>query len=60
MHNACTVAGMLTNCETWVLDKGERQKLERIELWALKKALKALKNPGNLVHNGYAYHVHTR
>ena len=39
MHNACTMSTMLTNCETWVLNKGEREKLERIELWALKKIL---------------------
>ena len=39
MHNACTVAMLLTNCETWVLNKGEREKLEKIELWALKKLL---------------------
>ena len=39
MHNSCTVAGLLTNCETWVLNKGERGKLERIELWALKRLL---------------------
>ena len=37
LHNSCTVAGLLTNCETWVLNKAERGKLERIELWALKK-----------------------
>ena len=39
MHNACTVSGLLTNCETWVLNKTEREKIERIELWALKKIL---------------------
>ena len=39
MHNSCTVAGLLTNCKTWVLNKGERGKLERIELWALKRLL---------------------
>ena len=39
MHNARTMASMLTNCETWVLNKGEREKLEKIELWALKKIL---------------------
>ena len=39
MHNTCTIAGYLTNCETWVLNKGEREKLERIELWALKNIL---------------------
>ena len=39
MHNAKTVASLLTNCETWVLNKGEREKLEKIELCALKKIL---------------------
>ena len=39
MHNACTVASPLTNCEIWVLNKGEWEKLEKIELWALKKIL---------------------
>ena len=39
MHNTCTIAAILTNCDTWVLNKGERSKLERIELWALKKIL---------------------
>ena len=39
LHNARTVASLLTNCETWVLNKGEREKLEKIEIWALKKIL---------------------
>ena len=39
MHNCCTMAGFLTNCETWIIDKNERNKLERIELWALKRIL---------------------
>ena len=39
MHNACTIACLLTNCETWILNKSEKCKLERIELKALKKIL---------------------
>ena len=39
MHETCTVATLLTNCEGWVLNKGEREKLQKIELWALKKIL---------------------
>ena len=39
MHESCTVSTLLANCETWVLNKGEREKLQRIELWALKKIL---------------------
>ena len=37
MHNCCTMASLLTNCETWILNKAERNKIERIELWALKR-----------------------
>ena len=39
LHNSCTIAGFLTNCETWVLNKSERNKLETIELRSLKKIL---------------------
>ena len=39
MHNSCTVAALLTNSETWVLNQSERVKIERIELWALKQIL---------------------
>ena len=30
---------LLNNCETWILNKTERKKIERIELWALKNIL---------------------
>ena len=39
MHESCTVSTLLTNCETWVLNKSEREKLQRIELCALKKII---------------------
>ena len=39
LHNTCTIPMLLSNCETWVLNKTERNKIERIELWALKKIL---------------------
>ena len=39
MHETNTLQILLTNCETWVLNKGERDKLDKIELWALKKIL---------------------
>ena len=39
MHNSCTIATLLTNCETWVLNQSEKNKLEKIELWALKEIL---------------------
>ena len=39
LHESRIVSTLLTNCETWVLGKEERRKLERIELWALKKMI---------------------
>ena len=39
MHETCTLATLLTNCETWTLNQGERQRIQKIELWALKKIL---------------------
>ena len=39
LHETCTLPTLLANCETWTLNKGEREKLQKIELWALKKIL---------------------
>ena len=39
LHETCTMATLLTNCEAWTLNKGERNQLQKIELWALKKIL---------------------
>ena len=39
LHETCTIPTLLTNCETWTLNKGERQKIQKVELWALKKIL---------------------
>ena len=39
LHETCTLATLLTNSETWTLNQGERQRLQKIELWALKKIL---------------------
>ena len=39
LHETCTIPMLLANCETWVLNKGEREKFQKIELWALKKLL---------------------
>ena len=39
LHETCILATLLTNCETWVLNIGERDKIQKIELWALKKIL---------------------
>ena len=39
LHESDVISVLLTNCETWVLGKEQRRKLERIELWALKKMI---------------------
>ena len=39
LHETCTIPALLANSETWLLNKGERMKLQRIQLWALKKLL---------------------
>ena len=39
LHESCTVSTLLANCETWILNKSERDKIQRIELWSLKKIL---------------------
>ena len=39
LHETSTISMMLTNCETWLLNKGERTRFDKIELWALKKIL---------------------
>ena len=38
-HETCPLATLLTNCETWTLNKGEREKIGKTGLWALKKIL---------------------
>ena len=37
LHETTTVPTLLNNCETWVLSNEDRKKLDRIELWAIKK-----------------------
>ena len=37
LHESKIISQLLSNSETWVLKKEERKKLERIELWSLKK-----------------------
>ena len=39
LHETCTASMLLSNCETWILNKGEREYIQKIELWALKKIL---------------------
>ena len=39
LHETCTLPMLLANCETWTLIEGEREKFQKIELWALKKIL---------------------
>jgi predicted nucleic acid-binding protein len=39
LHEVMTVPALLMNSETWILNKTERQKLDCIEIWALKNLL---------------------
>ena len=39
LHEIMTIPALLINCETWILNKTEREKLDRMEIWALKKLL---------------------
>ena len=39
LHETTIIPTLLTNCETWVLQKEQQKKLERLELWALKKLI---------------------
>ena len=39
LHEIMTEPAVLLNCETWMLNKSERLKLDRMELWAYKKLL---------------------
>ena len=39
LHETTIVPMLLTNSETWVLQKEQQKKLERIEIWALKKLI---------------------
>ena len=39
LHESKIVSTLLTNSETWVLTKEQLKKIERIELWALKKLI---------------------
>ena len=39
LYETCILSTLLTNCETWVLNKGERDWIQKIELRALKKFL---------------------
>ena len=47
LHETCTLPMLLANCETWTLNKGEREKFQKIELWALKKDPKRPNNHAN-------------
>ena len=37
LHETTTISSLLTNAEAWVLTKTQRESMDRIELWALKK-----------------------
>ena len=39
LYETTIVATLLTNSESWVLQKEQQKKSERIELWALKKLI---------------------
>ena len=39
LHEIMTEPAVLLNCETWMLNKSERLKLDRMELWAYKKLI---------------------
>ena len=39
LHETYTISAVLTNCETWILTKTDRNKLDKMEIWAYKKLL---------------------
>ena len=39
LHETFTISAILTNCETWTLTKTDRNKLDKMEIWAYKKLL---------------------
>ena len=39
LHEIMMVPAILINSETWILNKTEKQKIDRMEIWALKKLL---------------------
>jgi hypothetical protein len=39
LHEIVTIPAILINSETWILNKTEKQKIDRMEIWALKKLL---------------------
>ena len=39
LHEAVTIPTMIHNCESWILTGTDLMKLERIEVWALKRLL---------------------
>ena len=38
-HEAKTILAILNNCDTWILTKTDRNKLDKMEVWAYKKLL---------------------
>ena len=39
LHEAKTIPAILNNCDTWILTKTDRNKLDKMEVWAYKKLL---------------------
>ena len=39
LHEIKTIPAILINCETWLLTKTDRKKLDKMEIWAYKKLL---------------------
>ena len=37
LHEIMTIPMMLNNCESWILTQSDRNELEKMELWALKR-----------------------
>jgi TPP-dependent trihydroxycyclohexane-1,2-dione (THcHDO) dehydratase len=55
LHETMTVPVILTNCETWVFTKAERENLDKMEIWAFKRILglpKTTLTPGILFTTG--------
>ena len=39
LHESYSISSILINCETWVLTKTDKEKLDKMEIWAYKKIL---------------------
>jgi hypothetical protein len=39
LHEMVTIPTLLSNSETWMLNKSERKGIDKIEIWAMKKMI---------------------